>query len=50
MTAYQKGFYAEKYVKAIYGNKGYKTGTNRPDLLFNNGSTLIDVKMLPPKV
>ena len=46
MTAYQKGAYAEKYVKAIYGNKVFKltTGANRPDLLFNNGSTLIEVK------
>ena len=46
MTAYQKGTYAEKYVKAIYGNKVFKptTGANRPDLLFNNGSTLIEVK------
>ena len=46
MTAYQKGTYAEKYVKAIYGNKVFKptNGANRPDLLFKNGSTLIEVK------
>ena len=46
MTAYQKGAYAEKYVKAIYGNKVFKptTGANRPDLLFKNGSALIEVK------
>ena len=46
MSAYEKGVMGEKYVKALYGNKVYKptTGSNRPDLLFKNGSTLIEVK------
>lgn len=46
MTPYQKGAMGERYVKALYGNKVYKptTGANRPDLLFKNGSSLIEVK------
>ena len=46
MSAYEKGVMGERYVKALYGNKVYKptTGSNRPDLLFKNGSTLIEVK------
>ena len=46
MTAYQKGTYAEKYVKAIYRNKVFKpiSGANRPDFLFKDHSTLIEVK------
>lgn len=46
MTAYEKGVMGEKYVKALYGNKVFKptTGANRPDLLFRNGSKLIEVK------
>ena len=46
MSAYEKGVMGEKYVKALYGKKVYKptTGTNRPDLLFKKGSTLIEVK------
>ena len=46
MSAYEKGVMGEEYVKALYGNKVYKptTGPNRPDLLFKNGSALIEVK------
>ncbi len=46
MSAYEKGVMGERYVKALYGNKVYKptTGANRPDLLFKNGSALIEVK------
>ena len=46
MTPYQKGVMGEKYVQALYGNKAYKptTGTNRPDLIFRDQSTLIEVK------
>ncbi|MBE6652762.1 MAG: hypothetical protein E7610_05030 [Ruminococcaceae bacterium] len=46
MSAYEKGVYGEKYVKALYGNKVYKptTGPNRPDFLFKNGKKLIEVK------
>ena len=46
MSAYEKGVYGERYVKALYGNKVYKptTGHNRPDFLFNNGKKLIEVK------
>ena len=46
MSAYDKGLMGERYVKALYGNKVYKptTGGNRPDLLFKNGSALIEVK------
>ena len=46
MTPYQKGAIGERYVKALYGNKVFKptTGANRPDLLFKNGSALIEVK------
>lgn len=36
----------ERYVRAVYGNKAYKptTGPNRPDLLFYDRTTLIEVK------
>ena len=36
----------ERYVKALYGNRVYKptTGGKRPDLVFKNGSALIEVK------
>lgn len=46
MSAYDKGLMGERYVKALYGNRVYKptTGANRPDLLFKNGSALIEVK------
>lgn len=46
MTPYQKGTYAEKYVKALYGNKVYKptTGAMRPDLLSYDKTSLIEVK------
>ena len=46
MTPYQKGVMGERYVKALYGRKVYKptTGANRPDFLFKNGTTLIEVK------
>lgn len=46
MTIYQKGTYAEKYVQALYGEKAFKptTGTMKPDLLFRDGTTLIEVK------
>ncbi len=46
MSAYEKGIMGEKYVKALYGNKFSKPtkGNNRPDLLFEKGSTLIEVK------
>lgn len=46
MTPYEKGTYAEKYVKALYGNKVYKPmrGRIKPDLLFYDKTTLIEVK------
>ena len=46
MTPYQKGVMGERYVQAVYGKKAYKpmTGANRPDLLFKDGTTLIEVK------
>ena len=46
MTPYQKGVMGERYVRAVYGNKAYKptTGPNRPDLLFYDRTTLIEVK------
>ena len=46
MTIYQKGTYAEKYVQALYGEKAFKptTGTMKPDLLFRDGTTIIEVE------
>jgi hypothetical protein len=46
MTIYQKGTYAEKYVQVLYGEKAFKptTGTMKPDLLFRDGTALIEVK------
>ena len=46
MTPYEKGTYAEQYVKALYGNKVYKPtgGRIKPDFLFHDKTTLIEVK------